>query len=363
MKRHKIIISGGGTGGHIFPALAIGSEIKQRYLESELLFVGAHNKMEMQQIPRAGFRIVGLWIDGFQRSLSLRNILFPFKLVISLIQSFFILVRFRPKAVVGTGGFASGALLQVAQWMRLPTLIQEQNSYPGITNKILGQNAKAICVGFQGMERFFPKEKIHYTGNPIRQNIAQFDISPTQAKQHLDLNLKKRTLAVLGGSLGARTINNLIAKKLHFIMNLGYQIVWQCGKLYYDQYASMENQMLKVIPFVTEMESFYAAADLIIARAGAGTIAELCCVGKPSILIPSPNVTANHQVKNAQALVDQQAAIMIEEIDLEKEFEKTFLDLVQDEKMQSEMGSKIRALAKPNATLEIVDELEKIILS
>ena len=363
MKRHKIIISGGGTGGHIFPAIAIGSEIEKRYIDSELLFVGAYNKMEMQQIPRAGFRFVGLWIDGFQRSFSLRNFLFPLKLVVSLIQSLFIIVRFRPNAVVGTGGFASGPLLQVAQWMRIPTLIQEQNSYPGITNKILGQNAEAICVGFQGMERFFPKEKTYYTGNPIRQNITQFDIFPSHAKQHLDLNLKKRTLAVLGGSLGARTINNLIAKKLHFIMNLGYQILWQCGNFYYDQYASMENQTVKVMPFITEMESFYAAADLIIARAGAVTIAELCCVGKPSILVPSPNVAANHQVKNAKALVDQQAAIIIEEIDLENEFEKTFLDLAQDEKKQSEMGSKIRALAKPNATLQIVDELEKIILS
>ena len=361
MKRLRIVISGGGTGGHIFPALAIASEIKRRYSDAELLFVGALGKMEMQQVPKAGFVIKGLWIDGFQRSLSLRNLLFPIKLLVSLGQAMRILWQFRPQAVVGTGGFASGVFLKIAQWRGLPTLIQEQNSYPGITNKLLGQKAQAICVGFEEMERFFPQEKIIYSGNPVRKSLTQISTPSGQAKAHFELNETQNVVAVLGGSLGARKINELIASKLEFLQAAGYQILWQCGKLYYDQYGHLASKTVKIMPFVSNMESFYAAADILIARAGAGTLAELCCVAKPVILIPSPNVTANHQVKNASALVAQQAALMLEEKDLERQFEPQIISLTQDAKKQEAMRNRIAALAKPNATAQIVDELEKIL--
>jgi len=360
VKQPSIIISGGGTGGHIFPALAIGAVLKQRYKDIDLLFVGALGKMEMQQVPRAGFPIKGLWIDGFQRSLSLRNLLFPLKLLVSLLQAALILIRFKPQVVVGTGGFASGALLKVAQWMGYPTLIQEQNSYPGITNKILGQKANIICVGFESMERFFPKDKIVFTGNPVRKEITQNAITSEEGKAHFKLDAKKKVLAVLGGSLGARTINELIASKHEFITASGYQILWQCGKLYYDEYAALASESVVITPFVSEMEALYVAADVLIARAGAGTLAELCCVGKPVILIPSPNVTANHQVKNGQALVSEQAAIMIEEKELNTSFETTFTALVSDAKKQQQMAAQLSALAKPKATDQIVDAIEKM---
>lgn len=360
MKQHKVIISGGGTGGHIFPALAIGSALKQRYADIQLLFVGAIGKMEMQQVPKAGFPIRGLWIGGFQRSFALRNLLFPLKLIVSLIQSTFILLHLRPQVVVGTGGFASGALLKVAQWMGYPTLIQEQNSFPGITNKLLGHKAYTICVGFESMENFFPKEKIVFTGNPVRQQISEAGLSSTAAKSHFNLNPKKKVLAILGGSLGAKAINELIAFKQKFIEASGFQILWQCGKLYYEQYAHLASATIVIKPFVSNMNAFYAAADMLIARAGAGTIAELCCVAKPVILIPSPNVTANHQVKNAEALVRQKAAVMIEEKNLDTDFEIIFTSLNENQKQQHEMHTQLTALAKPEATAQIVDEIEKM---
>jgi len=360
VKQLKIIISGGGTGGHIFPALAIGTALMQRYEDAQLLFVGALGKMEMQQVPKAGFSIRGLWIDGFQRSFALKNILFPLKLMVSLIQSMFILWQLKPQVVVGTGGFASGALLKVAQWMGFPTLIQEQNSFPGITNKLLGEKAKTICVGFESMEDYFPKEKIVFTGNPVRQKISNVGITSEDAKTHFNLNPKEKVLAVLGGSLGAKAINELIASKQKFIEKSGFQILWQCGKLYYEHYAPLASKKIIIKPFVSNMDAFYGAADMLIARAGAGTIAELCCIAKPVILIPSPNVTANHQVKNAQALVKQKAALMIEEKNLKTDFEMTLLSLHKNQKQQQEMSAQLTSLAKPEATKHIVDEIEKI---
>ena len=284
MKQHKFIISGGGTGGHVFPAIAIGLELQQRFPKAQTLFVGALRKMEMTQVPQAGFPIKGLWISGLQRTQPLRNILFPLKLIVSLWQSFWILIQFRPSIAIGTGGFASGSLLLMAQWLKIPTLIQEQNSFPGITNKVLAKKASKICVAYSETERFFPKEKMVLTGNPIRKDIASLNANKkrTPAKTFFNLNASRKTVAVLGGSLGAAKINSLVAAKKDWILKQGFDILWQCGKLYYDQYQSFEDEFVKVLPFITEMDTFYQTADIIISRAGASTLSELACVGKTS---------------------------------------------------------------------------------
>jgi len=361
VKSSKIIFSGGGTGGHIYPALSIAMEFKRQFPDADLLFVGAQGKMEMQKVPQAGFPIKGIWIDGFQRSFSTRNLLFPLKLMISLIQSFGILVKFTPQVVVGTGGFASGSLLKMAQWMKIPTLIQEQNSYPGVTNKLLAKGSRLICVAFDGMEHYFPKEKIRITGNPVRANLVHEETQQATAKTHFGLDPAKKVLVVLGGSLGAKRINALIVEKQTFFEALDYQLLWQCGALYYDQYKSMTSETVKVLDFIKEMEMLYTAADVIISRAGAGTLSELCCVAKPVLLIPSPNVTANHQYHNAKALVDQQAAFLVQEQDLETDFEATFSSIATDTKVQGKMRQALKKLAKPEAARTIVEHLKTLL--
>lgn len=360
MKPFKLIISGGGTGGHIYPALAIAMGIKEHFTESSILFVGAKGKMEMEKVPKAGFSIEGLWISGFQRSLSLQNLLFPFKLISSLWNAFRILKRFKPDVVVGTGGFASGPLLQVAQWLRVPTLIQEQNSYPGITNRILSKKVDRICVAYKGLERFFPKSKIQLTGNPVRASLTQSH-SSEKAKAFFDLDPKRKTLAVIGGSLGAKRINELIHSELDFIRDQGLQVLWQCGSLYYDTYKSSQSKEVVIRPFIYEMENFYAAADFIISRAGAGSISELCCVGKPLLLIPSPNVTANHQFHNAAALVEEDAALLIEENELDEKFKTLFSAWVSNTAQQQKMQANLKALAKPEATQTILNEIQQLL--
>lgn len=361
MRPYKFIISGGGTGGHIFPALAIASELRSHFSTAEILFVGALGKMEMEKIPASGFRIKGVWIDGFQRSLSLRNLIFPLKLVVSLIQAYFILKRFKPDVAIGTGGFASGSLLMVAQWLNIPTLIQEQNSYPGVTNKILAGKVKKICVAFDGLERYFPKQKIVLTGNPIRAKIQQLNVNPKAAKVFFGMADSKDTLVVLGGSLGARTINLLVASHIALIKKLGYQLIWQCGELYYEDYKHLSGDGVLVVPFVKEMDHLYAAADFIISRSGAGTLAELCCVAKPVLLIPSPNVAENHQYHNAMALAVKQAAVVIEERDLEQTFEKEFKRLSSNPVVLSEMQEALQKLAKTNAATRIVEQIEALL--
>ena len=356
MKPIKIIISGGGTGGHIFPALSIATGMQKINPNSNILFVGAKGKMEMEKVPKAGFFIKGLWISGFQRSLSLENLLFPLKLVLSIIQAFRILKKFKPNIVVGTGGFASGPLLQVAQWLGLPTLIQEQNSYPGFTNRVLSKNANRICVAYGGMEKFFPISKILLTGNPVRSNLVN-SISSEQSKLYFDLDPKIKTLVVLGGSLGSKRINELIKLNLELFKKLNLQVLWQCGQSYYEKYNKSASNNVVIRPFISKMEQLYAASDFIISRAGAGSISELSCAGKPILLIPSPNVTANHQYRNAQALVKESAALMVEEKDLEEKFERYFSLLVSDKSIQKELVKNLRRLSRPNATQKIISEI------
>ena len=360
MKPFKIIISGGGTGGHIYPALAIAAAVKDHFADAEILFVGAKGKMEMEKVPKAGFPIKGFWISGFQRTLSVSNLLFPIKLIVSLLQAYTVFNKFKPAVVVGTGGFASGPMLQVAQWFGIPTLVQEQNSYPGITNRILSKKVDRVCVAYGGMERFFPKTKIRLTGNPVRSSLTQIS-SNGRAKAFFDLDPNKKTLAVIGGSLGAKKINELIQSKLAFIKAMDLQILWQCGSLYYETYRTFEEDSVVIRPFIYEMDQFYAASDFIISRAGAGSISELCCVGKPLLLIPSPNVTANHQLYNAQALAKNNAALLIEEHQLEEQFEHQFSALVGDEKKQKILQINIKKLAKPDATEAILNQIKELL--
>ena len=361
MKAFKLIISGGGTGGHIFPALALAMGVKEQEPDTDVLFVGAIGKMEMQKVPKAGFSIKGLWISGFQRSLSIQNLLFPIKVFISLMQSFWILLRFKPDAVVGTGGFASGPLLQVAQWLDYPTLIQEQNSFPGITNRILGKKADKVCVAYEKMESYFPDSKLRLTGNPIRPQILSAKISATTAKSFFGLDPQKPTLVIIGGSIGAQRINEFVANELYFFKMQSFQILWQCGAIYFERYKALNQPGVVIKPFVYEMEKLYAAADIIISRAGAGSLSELSCVGKPLLLIPSPNVTANHQFHNAKALVDKNAAILVEENRLEDSFKATFKKLATDQGLQKKMGQNLKALSKPEATTKIVNELMELL--
>lgn len=362
MSNYKIILSGGGTGGHIYPAISIANELKERYPDAEFLFVGAKDKMEMEKVPQAGYDIEGLWISGLQRKLTLKNLSFPFKLISSLLRSRKIIKQFKPDVAIGTGGFASGPLLQVAISKGVPSLIQEQNSYPGITNKILSKKADKVCVAYDGLERFFPKHKIIKTGNPVRQDLLSVDDKSIEAKDHFRLRHNKNTLLVLGGSLGARRINELIESKLEFFQTQNVQIIWQCGKLYYSQYRRYNDMdLVQVHAFLNEMDMAYAAADIIISRAGASSVSELCIVGKPVIFIPSPNVAEDHQTKNANAIVDKKGAILIKESDLEVDFENRFSQIINSSEKQEELSNNIKELALVNATRSIADEVEKLL--
>ncbi len=361
MSKLKFILSGGGTGGHIYPAIAIANELKKRFPEAEFLFVGAKDKMEMQKVPQAGYAIKGLWIAGLQRKLTLQNALFPIKLLSSLWESRKILKSFKPDVVIGTGGFASGPLLNVANSLNIPTLIQEQNSYPGITNKLLSKKAAKICVAYENLERFFPKEKMILTGNPVRQDLIDVSSKREEAITFFKLDPKKKTLLVLGGSLGARRINQLIEKELQGLLSQKVQIIWQCGKLYLDDYSKYNSAQVQVVAFIERMDLVYAAADVVISRAGASSVSELCIVGKPVIFIPSPNVAEDHQTKNAQAIVDKKGAIMIKESALDDEFSIVLEALLKDEGKQQLLGDNIKKLALPQATIQIVDEIEKLL--
>ncbi len=362
MGSYRFILSGGGTGGHIYPAIAIANELKRRYPDAEFLFVGAQDRMEMEKVPQAGYTIEGLWISGLQRKLSLKNLMFPIKLISSLIKARNILAKFKPDAVIGTGGFASGPLVQMATRKKIPVVIQEQNSYAGITNKLLGKKADKICVAYDDMDRFFPLSKIVKTGNPVRKELVHGRERTEAVYNFFQLDAAKPVLLVLGGSLGAGKINEFIKEQLSFFEAKGIQVIWQCGKLYFETYSSYTSDTVKVYDFLNKMDYAYAAADYIISRAGAGSVSELCIVGKPVIFIPSPNVSEDHQTKNAQALVDRKAAIMIREKDLQSEFVTVFSQLVASEKMKVELSHNIIQLALPNATDHIVDEIENLIL-
>ena len=360
MSHKKYIISGGGTGGHIYPAIAIAEELKHRQPDAEFLFVGAKGKMEMTKVPESGFEIIGLWISGIQRKLNFSNLMFPIKLLSSLLKSRKIIKSFQPGVVIVTGGFASGPLLKMANVMGLPTLIQEQNSYAGITNKWLAKDAKSICVAYENMEKFFPKEKIVFSGNPVRKDLIDTKKYKTEALQHFQLDADKQVLLIVGGSLGSQRINELIAEHLPFFESKNIQVLWQCGKIYFEKYKSLNSENVKVLEFINKMNLGYSAADIIISRAGAGAVSELSLVGKPVIFIPSPNVAEDHQTKNAKSIADKDAAIMITEIELEEKFKNQFEKLVEDEELQKKMSEQILKLAKPNATQTIVDEIEKL---
>lgn len=362
MSNKKFIVSGGGTGGHIYPAIAIANELKSRFPDSEILFVGASDKMEMQKVPQAGYKIIGLWIAGIQRRLTLDNAMFPVKLISSLVKSRSIIKEFKPDVVIGTGGFASGPLLKAAGILGVPTVIQEQNSFPGITNKWLAKGASKICVAYDNLERFFPKEKIVFTGNPVRSDIIDVANKKQEAIQRFELDPTKKTLLVLGGSLGSRRINQLIAKEISWLRAQGVQVIWQCGKFYFEEYRHFgDKENVKVLSFIDRMDLVYAAADVVISRSGASSVSELCIVGKPVIFIPSPNVAEDHQTKNAMAIVDKEGALLLKEAQLDTQFQPVFSDLITNGEKRQKLSENIRKLAKVNATKEIVDEIVKLI--
>lgn len=358
----KVIIAGGGTGGHIFPAVAIGHALQRLVKDVELLFVGAKGKMEMEKVPQEGFEIVGLDIAGFDRGNMLKNIWLPFKVIKSYMQAKSIIKRFEPDVVVGVGGYASFPILKAAQAQGVPTLIQEQNSYAGKSNKILGKRAKAICVGYDNMEQFFPKEKIMVTGNPVRAKIAHANISRAEGQEWLGMDANKKTVLIVGGSLGAKSINETIDAQLEQMIEGDVQLIWQTGKLYYDkavERAAQYKNSVKVFDFIKEMDYAYAAADFVISRAGALAIAELCIVAKPVIFVPFPFAAEDHQTSNAMALVQQNAAIMVKNNDAKTELVNKLLNLIKNSGMQELMRENLQKMAIKNAD----ERIAKIVLT
>lgn len=360
----RVIISGGGTGGHIFPAVAIANALKKIDPGTEILFVGANGRMEMEKVPAAGYKIIGLDIQGFQRSSILKNVLLPYKLLKSVMRARSIIKDFKPDAAVGVGGYASGPLLYAASQLKIPYLIQEQNSFAGITNKILGKDAELICVAFKGMEKFFPAEKIRITGNPIRKEAVDIENKRFAAAELLSLSPHKKTILLTGGSLGSGTLNKSMFSGLDKILAADVQLIWQTGKYYYQsvigQMKGKEHPNIKVLEFLHRMDLAYAAADIVISRAGAGTIAELCAVKKPVILVPSPNVAEDHQTKNAIALVENDAAIMVGDAMAELELIDIALLLIDNKDKCKALSDNIGKMALPDADEVIAREVLRI---
>lgn len=366
MKLKRVIISGGGTGGHIFPAIAIADEIKRRNPEAEIMFIGAEGKMEMEKVPAAGYSIIGLPIAGFQRKLTLSNFLLPFKILKSMSKARRILKEFKPDAVVGVGGYASGPTLKAATWLRIPTLVQEQNSFPGKTNILLSKSVNVLCTAYEGLEKFFPPKKIRLTGNPVRKEMVEIFGKKDEACAHYNLNPDRKTILIIGGSLGARTLNRSVVAQLNSIAeNREVQLLWQSGKLYFDQLQNELSDRLpenvRLVQFIDRMDLAYAVADVIISRAGAISVSELCLIGKPVILVPSPNVAEDHQTKNAMALVQKNAAILVKDSESEAELINSVFSLLKDADKCKQLSEEIVKLGKPNATADIVNELELIV--
>ncbi len=364
-KLERVIISGGGTGGHIFPAIAIANEIKSQFPDVDILFVGAEGKMEMEKVPAAGYQIEGLPIAGLQRKISLSNLILPIKIINSLLKARSIIKRFNPQVVIGVGGYASGPTLQLANALKIPTVIQEQNSYPGKTNLWLSKKAAKICVAYYGLERFFPKSKIALTGNPVRTEVTQIEGKRNESLKFFGLSTEKKTLLVIGGSLGARTLNDSIEGQLQKLVDNNIQVIWQCGKFYADELQNRWKDKLPegvwLNPFIFEMDKAYAAADVVVSRAGAISVSELCLIGKPVILVPSPNVAEDHQTKNAMALVQNGAAILVKDIEAREKLVDEVVALSADTERQNELSAAISKMAKPDATKEIVSEILKVI--
>jgi len=360
----KVIISGGGTGGHIFPAVSIANALKRIEPAIEILFVGANGRMEMEKVPAAGYEIIGLDIQGLQRKALLKNIALPFKILKSLWKARSVIKSFKPDIAVGVGGYASGPLLYAAGQMDVPYLIQEQNSYAGITNKRLGSTAKKICVAFEGMERFFPADKLMLTGNPIRKESVNIAGKREEGINSFGLSPAKKTILVTGGSLGAGTLNKSMLAGLQKLIDADVQLIWQTGKYYYqsvvEQVGKKKHQNIRITEFLNRMDLAYAAADIIISRAGAGTIAELCVVGKPVILVPSPNVAEDHQTMNASALVKINAAVLITDLNAEEKLIDEALNLLNNRQRIIELGNNISKLALPDADEVIAKEVLKI---
>ncbi len=359
----KLIISGGGTGGHIFPAVAIANEVRRRHPEADILFVGANGRMEMTRVPEAGYRIVGLDIAGLQRSFTPKNLLFPIRVMRAVRKAGKIIEDFRPDAVVGVGGYASAPVLLAATSRSIPALIQEQNSYAGLVNKLLARRVQRICVAYEGMEKFFPADRLVLTGNPVRTEIA--DGQRAEARAFFGLDEARPVLLVIGGSLGARTLNHATAAALPRLQAAGVQLLWQTGKLYFpearQQTAPFAAAGLQALEFIRRMDLAYAAADVVVSRAGALSVSELCLTGKPSILVPSPNVAEDHQTKNALALSTKDAALLVRDAQAGAMLYDQALMLLQDPERQQQLTANIRALARPQATTTIVDELLKLI--
>lgn len=365
-KQPRIIISGGGTGGHIFPAIAIADALKRRFPQAEILFIGAKNRMEMDRVPKAGYPIEGLWISGFKRELSIDNLSFPFKLLSSMINARKIIKRFKPDLVIGVGGFASGPTMKTAASMRIPVVIQEQNSFPGITNKIVAPKAAKICVAYDNMEKWFPKEKIVLTGNPLRNNIKPLDDKKEESLEFFGLNPKKKTILLVGGSQGALGINKGISAQMDSFKDNDYQMIWQTGKPYYEQaVAEVSNNGLqdriKCVVFIDRMDMAYAAADVVISRAGAMSISELSLLKKAVVFVPLPTAAEDHQTKNAMRLVDADAAIMVRNNETEEKLLPTVFGLLADVNKLEKFKNNIAAFAKPNAAEDIVDQIEIVL--
>ena len=365
MQSPRIIISGGGTGGHVFPAIAIADAIKAARPDAKFLFVGAMGRMEMDRVPKAGYEIRGLEISGFQRSLSAKNLAFPFKLLKSLRVSRKIIKEFNPEVAIGVGGYASGPLLHMAARKKIPTLIQEQNSFPGITNRLLAKKVDKICVSYERMEKWFPKEKLIMTGNPIRSSVVDIEGKKESGLKAFGLNPHKPTLLIVGGSLGARTINESIAGVLEEMTESNYQVISQTGKLYINKAQALVREKgaanVHVTAFIEEMDLAYAAADLIVSRAGAMALSELCLIGKPSVLVPSPNVAEDHQTKNAMALVKNEAAMMVADADARGDLWPTVSQLLLNTEARAMLAENAKAMAKPNAAKKIAEEVLKLI--
>ncbi|MDI1234728.1 MAG: undecaprenyldiphospho-muramoylpentapeptide beta-N-acetylglucosaminyltransferase [bacterium] len=359
MPLNKVIISGGGTGGHIFPAVAIGNELKRLYPTIEILFVGALGRMEMEKVPAAGFKIVGLPITGIQRSFSISNIFVPFKLITSILKAKKIIQAFKPDIVIGVGGYASAAILYAASSKSIPCLIQEQNSYAGLTNKWLSKKVNTICVAYQGMEKFFPKEKIMITGNPVRAAIADASgINQKSAKDRLGFDSALPMVLVIGGSQGSRMINQSIQSKLVLFEENNCQLLWQTGQLFSPDTQSIKG--IQALPFIGDMATAYAAADIVISRAGATSISELSLLGKSCILVPLPSAAEDHQTENAMALVNNSAALLIRDSEANDKLVATAIELLKNKKLQLELSENITHFAQPNALVNIVDQIRKL---
>lgn len=359
----KVLISGGGTGGHIFPAVSIANALREKYPDCEILFVGAESRMEMERVPAAGYNIVGLPIRGFDRKHILKNVSVLIDLFKSMRKAKKIIKDFQPDVAVGVGGYASGAAMKVAARMGVPVLLQEQNGFAGVTNKLLKNDAKKICVAYEGMEKFFPAEKIVLTGNPVRQNLAGSD--KTEALKEFGFSADKKVLLIIGGSLGARTINNSVIAHLSEIAESGVQVLWQTGKGYIEAARKAAepfmSERLVVTDFVGRMDLAYAMADLVISRAGASSISELCLLGKPSILVPSPNVAEDHQTHNAMALVNKDAAVLVKDVDADKDLISTALTLINDEAKLNELSNNTKKMAQFDSANRIADEVVNLI--